>query len=145
MPSPNFNFAAYLGGSVVAGPVSASISPKVPTLVGAILAFLGIFAPELWLCVTFQCIWWQLRTQREVLLGIHGTAVWIVFTVVYRAKSVNRHWRELWWLVVAESTFTAVEWFGVPPPVVISTVGATSMGTWGCRKAFGSSMIRLHA
>ncbi|KIK05175.1 hypothetical protein K443DRAFT_642404 [Laccaria amethystina LaAM-08-1] len=42
MPGPNFNFAVYLGGMAVAGPAS---SYSITTVIGAILASLGIFSP----------------------------------------------------------------------------------------------------
>jgi len=92
MPGPNFNFAVYLGASVVAGPAAATISPKVPTFVGALLAFLGIFTPGLRLSIAFQSIWRRLRTRREVLSvlrGVNAAAVGLVFTAVYRLREIG--------------------------------------------------------
>ncbi|GLB42917.1 putative chromate transporter [Lyophyllum shimeji] len=143
MPGPNFNFAVYLGALVLAGPAAASIS-QVPTFVGALLAFLGIFAPGLWLSVAFQSIWRRVRTRREVvsvLRGVNALAVGLVFTAVYRLWEIGyltpagaqgtSLGREPWWLVVAASTFTAVEWFAVPPPVAILSGGVAGLAWWG--------------
>lgn len=140
MPGPNFNFAVYLGALVIAGPAS----PKsAPTIVGALLGYLGIFVPGLWLSIGFQSIWQSLRKRREatsILRGINAAAVGFVFTAVYRlweigyltpqqAKGVSLG-QEPWWLVVAASTFTAVEWFSVPPPVAILAGGTAGLGWW---------------
>jgi len=140
MPGPNFNFAVYLGALVIAGPAS---SKSAPTIVGALLAYFGIFLPGLWLSIGFQSIWQSLRKRREVtsiLRGINAAAVGFVFTAVYRlweigyltpeqAKGASLG-QEPWWLVVAASTFTAVEWFSVPPPVAIIAGGAAGLCWW---------------
>lgn len=141
MPGPNFNFAVYLGSLVAVGPAaSKSTSP----IVGALLAFLGIFTPGLWLSVGFQSIWQSLRRRREVtsiLRGLNATAVGFIFTAVYRLWEIgyltkessqgSSLSREPWWLVVAASTFTAVEWFSVPPPVAIIGGGTAGLAWWG--------------
>ena len=141
MPGPNFNFAIYLGAMVVSGPAS---SRSVPTIVGALLAFLGIFTPGLWLSVGFQSVWQSLRKRREVasvLRGVNAAAVGFVFTAVYRLWEIgyltaeqtkgSSLGKEPWWLVVAASTFTAVEWFSVPPPLAIILGGTAGVGWWG--------------
>ncbi|KAF8063293.1 chromate ion transporter [Lyophyllum atratum] len=137
MPGPNFNFAVYLGALAVAG-------GSVPTFVGALLGFLGIFAPGLWLSVGFQSVWRTLRKRRVVasaLRGINAAAVGIVFTAVYRLWEIGyltpvgsqgtSLGQQPWWVVVAASTFTAVEGFGVPPPVAILMGGVAGLGWWG--------------
>lgn len=140
MPGPNFNFAVYLGALVIAGPAS---SKSAPTIVGALLGYLGIFLPGLWLSIGFQSIWQSLRKRREatsLLRGINAAAVGFVFTAVYRlweigyltakqAKGASLG-QEPWWLVVAASTFTAVEWFSVPPPVAILAGGTAGLAWW---------------
>lgn len=141
LPGPNFNFAVYLGAMTVAGPAS---SKPVPSIVGAILAFIGIFTPGLWLSIGFQSVWQSLRKRREVisiLRGVNATAVGFVFTAVYRLWEIGyltaRSTKGIslgeqpWWLVVATSTFTAVEWFAVPAPVAIITGGIAGLGWWG--------------
>ncbi|KAJ3576176.1 hypothetical protein NP233_g592 [Leucocoprinus birnbaumii] len=139
-PGPNFNFAVYLGSLTIAsGGISVSGS-----LFGAILAFLGIFTPGMWLTFGFQSIWRTLRNQKvaiSVLRGVNATAVGFVYTAVYRiwqvgyltpAQSQGRSLGdEPWWLAVAATTFTLVEWFQFPPPIAIILGGITGLGWWG--------------
>ncbi|TFK21344.1 chromate transporter [Coprinopsis marcescibilis] len=140
LPGPNFNFAIYLGAlAVLSGDGSKSAAAM---FVGAILAFIGIFAPGIWLSVGFQSVWRALRSKPVVtslLRGVNAGAVGLVFTAVYRlweigyltgaASSGVSLSREPWWLVVAASTFTGVEWFDVPPPVAI-VMGAVAGLAW---------------
>ncbi|KAF8204804.1 chromate transporter [Pholiota molesta] len=140
LPGPNFNFAVYLGALAVAGPVG----PKsVPTVVGALLSFVGIFAPGLLLSIGFQSVWRSLRKRREVvsiLRGVNAAAVGFVFTAVYRlweigyltekASSGISLGQQPWWLVIASVTFAFVEWFSLPPPVAILSGGVAGLGWW---------------
>ncbi|PPQ75207.1 hypothetical protein CVT26_008343 [Gymnopilus dilepis] len=145
MPGPNFNFAVYLGALAVAGPAS---SHSVPSIVGAILGWLGIFTPGLWISLGFQSIWQSLRKHRRgyeyvssALRGVNATAVGFVFTAVYRLWEIGYLTKEAtqgvslgeepWWLVVASATYVGVEWFGVPPFVAILAGGCAGVGWWG--------------
>ncbi|KAF8812271.1 hypothetical protein BYT27DRAFT_6412202 [Phlegmacium glaucopus] len=141
MPGPNFNFAVYLGALSVVGPTA---SKSIPSVVGAILGFLGIFTPGLWLSIAFQSLWSRLRKRREVvsiLRGVNATAVGFIFTAVYRLWEIGyltpknnqgaSLGQEPWWLVIAATTFTAVEWFSVPPAVAILIGGAAGLAWWG--------------
>ena len=138
MPGPNFNFAVYLGG------LAAASNSRVPTLIGAILGYLGIFLPGLWLSVGFQSIWQSLRKRREtssILRGVNATAVGFVFTAVYRLWEIGYLTpdqtegislaNEPWWLVTATLTYSAVEWFSVPPPLAILSGGVLGLGWYG--------------
>jgi chromate transport protein ChrA len=138
MPGPNFNFAVYLGALVAAS------NSTVPSIVGAILGYLGIFVPGLWLSVGFQSLWQSLRKRREVssiLRGINATAVGFVFTAVYRLWEIGyltpdqtegiSLGNEPWWLVVATLTYAAVEWFFAPPPVAILSGGVLGLAWYG--------------
>ena len=138
MPGPNFNFAVYLGG------LAAASNSRVPTLIGAILGYLGIFLPGLWLSVGFQSIWQSLRKRREtssILRDVNATAVGFVFTAVYRLWEIGYLTpdqtegislaNEPWWLVTATLTYSAVEWFSVPPPVAILSGGVLGLGWYG--------------
>ncbi|KAF8063342.1 chromate transporter-domain-containing protein [Lyophyllum atratum] len=69
MPGPNFNFAVYLGALAVLGPSNGGAAP---TFLGALLAFLGIFTPGLWLSLGFQSLWRVLRKRRAVLSVLRG-------------------------------------------------------------------------
>ncbi|KAJ2931703.1 hypothetical protein H1R20_g5526, partial [Candolleomyces eurysporus] len=150
MPGPNFNFAVYLGAlATLSGTTNHSVATTLP---GAILAFIGIFTPGLFLSVGFQSIWRALRKRPEVvsiLRGVNAAAVGFVFTAVYRLWEIgyltkesargSSLGREPWWLLVASATFTAVEWFGVPPPAAI-------LGRGGGRNRLvgsGGQVIRL--
>lgn len=142
MPGPNFNFAVYLGALAA---VSDGSSRSAGTMfVGALLAFLGIFTPGIWLSVGFQSVWRALRQKpivSSVLRGVNAGAVGLVFTAVYRLWEIGfltetstrgvSLGRNPWWLVVAASTFTGVEWFGIPPPVAIVLGGAAGLAWYG--------------
>lgn len=142
MPGPNFNFAVYLGAlATLGGNASHSTATTLP---GAMLAFIGIFTPGLFLSVGFQSVWRAVRKRPEVvstLRGINAAAVGFVFTAVYRLWEIGyltkesargaSLGREPWWLLVASATFTAVEWFSVPPPVAILGGGVAGLGWWG--------------
>ena len=138
MPGPNFNFAVYLGALAMNG-YKSRLTPA-----GALVAYLGIFFPGLWLSIGFQSLWRTLRKRRafvSALRGINATAVGFVYTAVYRlweigyltpeaTKGISLA-QEPWWLVVAASTFVAPEWFSVPAPVAILSGGVAGLGWWG--------------
>lgn len=143
-PGPNFNFAVYLGALAITSTGSTTSSSL---FVGALLGFLGIFLPGIWLSVGLQSIWRVLRRRREVvsiLRGVNATAVGFVFTAIYRlweagyltsqATSGVSLGLEPWWLVIAAATFTAVEWFSTPPAVAILLGGIAGVGWWGAVK-----------
>jgi chromate transport protein ChrA len=140
LPGPNSNFGVYLGALTLAGPVSTL---SVPTIFGGLLAFVGLFAPCLWLAVGFQSLWQSSRKRQgvmSVLRGINATAVGFVFAAVYRlwengylsaAQSRGGSLsQEPWWVIVSATTFTVVEWFSVPPPVAILAGGISGLGWW---------------
>ena len=140
LPGPNSNFGVYLGALALAGRVS-TISAS--TIFGALLAFVGLFTACLWLSVGFQSLWQSSRKRQEVmsvLRGINATAVGFVFAAVHRlwengylsaAQSKGGSLsQEPWWVIVAATTFTAVEWFAVPPPVAILAGGVAGLGWW---------------
>ncbi|EEH42864.1 uncharacterized protein PADG_07684 [Paracoccidioides brasiliensis Pb18] len=136
-PGPNFNFAVYLGALALAP------SPH-PTILGAVLGFLGIFFPGLTLAVGFQSIWRSIRTiplTTSFLRGINATAVGLVFTAVYRlweigylsANSVAGQslGKEPFWLVVAAISYSGNSWFRIPPAVAIVTGGVLGLCWYG--------------
>lgn len=139
-PGPNFDFAVYLGSLAIA---STGYSPT-KSLFGAVLGFLGIFTPGIWLSIGFQSIWRVLRKKKIVtslLRGVNAAAVGFVYTAVYRIWQVgyltpaeNRGislGNEPWWLVVSATTFTLVEWYKFPPAVAIILGGLAGLGWWG--------------
>jgi chromate transport protein ChrA len=132
-PGPNFNFAVYLGALAV-----ASISK--PTIIGAFLAFLGLFLPGLLLTVGFQSIWRILRTKpvtTSILRGLNPTAVGLIFTAVYRLweigylSSDTTNGQSLgnnpFWLVVATIAYSCTGWFQTPPAAAIVLGGVLGL------------------
>lgn len=118
-PGPNFNFAVYLGTLTLA-PTST------PSIAGAILAYLGIFAPGLFFAYGFQAMWRIIRSRPLVvslIRGVNAAAVGLVFTAVYRLweigyltpsrESGSSLGAEPWWVVTAVLTYTSAAWFGV--------------------------------
>jgi len=119
-PGPNFNFAVYLGALTLAPTSTAS------SFVGAILGFLGIFAPGLILAFGFQALWTVIRSRSIVIAlirGVNAAAVGLVFTAVYRLWEIGyltpsqengvSLGSEPWWVVTAVVTYTSTAWFGV--------------------------------
>ncbi|KAF2876931.1 chromate transporter [Massariosphaeria phaeospora] len=134
-PGPNFNFGVYLGGLVLA-------PTRIPTVVGALLAYVGIFAPGIILAVGVQSLWRVMRTKPWVislLRGINAAAVGLVFTAVYRlweigyltpsTTSGRSLASEPWWVVVAAVTYAESAWFNVPPALAI-VIGALLGLAW---------------
>jgi len=129
-PGPNFNFAVYLGALAVAG-------SAVPNAAGAIIAFLAIFAPGLWLHTGFMDLWPTLRKVQAVracLRGVHATAIGLVYTAVYRlfeigyldedVQSGGSLSRDPWWVVIVATSFVGGMYFKLSPPLAI-VLGAT--------------------
>ena len=125
--------AVYLGALTLAPTSTAS------SIVGAILAFLGIFAPGLILAFGFQALWRVIRSRSIVialLRGVNAAAVGLVFTAVYRLWEIGyltpsqesgiSLGAEPWWVVTAVLTYTSTAWFGVETWVGI--VGGAILG-----------------
>jgi chromate transport protein ChrA len=136
-PGPNFNFSVYLGALTLA-------STKVPTVFGALLAFVAIFSPGIILAVGVQSIWQAMRTKSWVLSllrGINATAVGLVFTAVYRLWEIGYLTPESsdgkslamepWWVVVAAVTYAETAWFSVPPAFAILFGAVLGLGWYG--------------
>jgi chromate transport protein ChrA len=135
LPGPNFNFGIFLGALTLAPTNTHSI-------LGALLGFLGIFAPGIILSVGVQSLWRVLRTKplvASMLRGINATAVGLVFTAVYRlweigyltpeSSSGMSLAAEPWWVVVAAVTYAESAWFGVSPAAAI-VIGAVLGLAW---------------
>jgi chromate transport protein ChrA len=131
-PGPNFNFGVFLGALALS-------STGTPTVVGALLGYIGIFGPGITLAVGFQSLWAVLRTKSwltGLLRGINATAVGLVFTAVYRlweigyltpeSSSGRSLADEPWWVVVAALSYSATAWFNVAPAFAI--VGGAILG-----------------
>ncbi|KAF7514138.1 hypothetical protein GJ744_004463 [Endocarpon pusillum] len=125
LPGPNFNFAVYLGALTLQ-------RSQYPTIIGSLIAFVGIFFPGLALAVAVQGFWRVMRTNPgvvNVLRGVNATAVGLVFTALYRLWEIGYLTPEVnsgrslalnrWWFVVAAVTYAESAWFKVPPPLAI--------------------------
>ncbi|KAF2837856.1 putative chromate ion transporter [Patellaria atrata CBS 101060] len=136
-PGPNFNFAVYLGALAMLG-------TGTPTVVGAILGFIGIFTPGITLAIGVQTLWQVLRTKPSIislLRGINATAVGLVFTAVYRlweigyltpAASTGKSLAtEPWWVVVAAVTYAESAWFRIPAAGAIVVGGLLGLCWYG--------------
>ncbi|CAE6461429.1 unnamed protein product [Rhizoctonia solani] len=136
-PGPNFNFAVYLGALTLR-------STNVPTIVGAMLGFMGIFLPGLTLSLGFQSLWRVMRSNRFVislLRGINAAAVGLVFTAVHRLWEIGyvkpdttqgvSLGSDPWWVVVAASVYVAVDSFGLPTALGILGGGLMGLAWYG--------------
>jgi chromate transport protein ChrA len=136
-PGPNFNFSVYLGALVLA-------STKVPTIFGALLAFVAIFTPGIILAVAVQSFWQAMRTKAwvlSILRGINAAVVGLVFTAVYRLWEIGYLTPESsdgkslalepWWVVVAAITYAETAWFNVPPAFAIIFGAVLGLGWYG--------------
>lgn len=145
-PGPNFNFAVFLGALALSS--TSYTNPAASSLLGAVLAFIGIFAPGMILAVGVQSLWRVLRTKPPVialLRGINAAAVGLVFTAVYRLWEIG--WLtekesrgaslggDPWWVVIAATTFAGVRWFDITPWGAILLGGAAGVAWWGVVQA----------
>ncbi|KAL1589085.1 hypothetical protein WHR41_01934 [Cladosporium halotolerans] len=140
-PGPNFNFAVYLGTLAVRGSAT-------PAAAGAIIAFLAIFTPGLWLHTGFMGIWPSVRkvhAVRACLRGVHATAVGLVFTAVYRLFEIGyldetvqnggSLSRDPWWVVIVGTSFVGGKHFKLSPPWAILLGAAMGLVWYGIVRA----------
>src|SRR6202043_2589271 len=84
-PGPNFNFAVYLGSLAIAG-------SSLPSFVGALIGFLGIFTPGVIIVIGVMGLWNALRSYRwllSLLRGVNAGAVGLVFAAVYKLWQIG--------------------------------------------------------
>ncbi|KAM3074452.1 hypothetical protein ACMFMF_006462 [Clarireedia jacksonii] len=140
LPGPNFNFTVYLGALTLQ-------RTQYPTVLGSLIAFIGIFFPGLALAVAVQGFWRVMRVKQwvlNVLRGVNATAVGLVFTAVYRLWEIGYLTPKVssgqslalnpWWVVVTTVTYAESAWFKVPPPLAIligAVLGLCWYGTVG--------------
>lgn len=134
-PGPNFNFAVYLGSLTASNAGYNSVA-------GAVVAYLGIFLPGLWLVHGTMGVWTSVRHWRwvkSVVRGVNAGAVGLIYTAVYRLWQIgyiDEGYRdgtslavEPWWVVVTATSYVGGMWFGVKPPVAI-IMGAVMGMIW---------------
>ncbi|KIW33548.1 uncharacterized protein PV07_00388 [Cladophialophora immunda] len=136
-PGPNFNFAVYLGSLT-------AINASIPSAAGAILGFVGIFAPGLILVHGTMGLWRALRTRRWVkagLRGVNAAAVGLIYTAIYRLWEIgyvdeeftsgSSLGRDPWWVVVTATSYVGGCWFGLPVPLAILLGGVMGLIRYG--------------
>ncbi|PVH89403.1 hypothetical protein DL98DRAFT_647925 [Cadophora sp. DSE1049] len=132
-PGPNFNFAVYLGALATAG-------TSLPSFVGALIAFVGIFTPGIVIVTGVMGLWKVLRSRRwllSILRGVNAGAVGLVFTAVYKLwqigyvdvenQSGSPLGRDPWWVAVTATSFVGGAWFGLSAPLAILLGGIMGM------------------
>ncbi|KAK0926218.1 hypothetical protein LTR91_025153 [Friedmanniomyces endolithicus] len=140
IPGPNFNFAVYLGSL-------AALGTPLPSAVGALLAYLGIFAPGILISAGLMGVWGRLRSQRwlkSFLRGVNALAVGLVFTAVYRLWQLGfidaQHsvgqplGSDPWWVVVTATSFVTGRWFGLNAAAAILLGGVMGLVWYGIVK-----------
>ncbi|KAL9134929.1 MAG: hypothetical protein Q9175_003887 [Cornicularia normoerica] len=136
-PGPNFNFAVYLGSLAVAG-------TPVPSYLGALIAFVAMYAPGLLIVVGFMGLWRILRDKAwflAILRGVNAAAVGLVFTAVYKLWQMGCLTAEVqggsplgtdpWLVAITGTAFVGGAWFRMNPPVAILLGGAMGMARYG--------------
>lgn len=124
-PGPNFNFAVYLGSLT-------AINGGYNSALGALLGFIGIFAPGLITVHGTMGVWSAIRGLRWVksmLRGVNAAAVGLIYTAVYRLWQIGYMDEgyqqgtslalEPWMVVITATSYVGGYWFGVSPPVAI--------------------------
>ncbi|WOO76461.1 Chromate transport protein [Vanrija pseudolonga] len=146
-PGPNFNFAVALG--------VLALSPKLPAL-GAVLGFIGIFAPGILLKLALLPIyssWRDKSVARSVLRGLNAAASGLVFTAVWQLFLVGYIYQsgggesgkkqalagpltsDPFWAVVSSGTFVASRTFGSPPWLSVMGGGVAGLAWYGVQQS----------
>ncbi|CAF9904017.1 MAG: hypothetical protein ALECFALPRED_004803 [Alectoria fallacina] len=136
-PGPNFNFAVYLGSLAVAG-------TPVPSYLGALIAFVAMYAPGLFVVVGFMGLWRILRDKAwflATLRGVNAAAVGLVFTAVYKLWQIgcltaavqggSPLGTDPWLVAITGTAFVGGAWFKMTPPVAILLGGAMGVARYG--------------
>lgn len=140
-PGPNFNFAVYLGSL-------AAANTSLPTFVGAVVAFVAIFAPGMIIVSGVMGFWKELRSRRwlvSLLRGVNAAAVGLVYTAVYRLWQIglldetkangSPLGGDPWWVAITATSFVGGRWFGLSAPLAILLGGALGMVWYAIVKA----------
>ncbi len=129
------------------------------TILGALLAYIGIFAPGLTLHTATMGIWGPLRRRSNkavfsCLRGVNAAAVGLVYTAVYRlwqtgyltASATTEERRgvsdngiplgdEAWLVVITATAFVGGMWFKVPAPAAILLGAVLGLIWYGITRA----------
>ena len=137
LPGPGFNFAVYLGALAVAG-------TAYPSFVGAIVAFVAMYAPGILIVVGFLGIWRSMSKRKwfySILRGVNAAAVGLVFTAVYKFWQIGRLTSEAqggsplgadpWLVGITTIAYVGSAWYSVNPPMAIVIGGALGIARYG--------------
>ncbi len=136
-PGPNFNFAIYLGTLATAG-------TRLPSFVGALIAFVAVHTPGIVIVVGFMGLWRILRSRPwflAILRGVNAAAVGLVYTAVYKlwqigylsaaVQSGKPLGNDAWLVAITATAFVGVAWYKINPPTAIILGGAMGMVQYG--------------
>ncbi|KAI9894970.1 MAG: hypothetical protein M1814_000191 [Vezdaea aestivalis] len=132
-PGPNFNFGVYLGAL-------AAKDMNIPSFAGALIGFVGMFAPGMWLAVGSMGVWGRLRDNKylkSLLRGINAAAIGLIYTAVFRLWKVgllnenNQRGTSLgsdpWWVAISAAAFVGGQWFRLEAPYAIMLGGVLGL------------------
>ena len=135
-PGPNFNFVVYLGALAVAG-------TPIPSSLGALIAFVAMYTPGLFIVVGFMGLWRIMSDKKwflAILRGINAAAVGLVFTAVYKlwqlgymtaaVQGGSPLGTDAWLVAIMGTAFVGGAWFGLSPPVAILLGGVLGVGRY---------------
>lgn len=144
-PCPNLNplfssppsVAVYLGALATSG-------TSLPSAIGALIGYVGIFLPGLILHTSVIGIWKTLRKHHWVtslLRGVNASAVGLVYTAVYRLWKIGYMNPKFaggssldsdpWLVVIAATSFAGGMWFKIPAPAAILLGGVMGLVWYG--------------
>ena len=136
-PGPNFNFAVFLGGLT-------AINNGQSVVLGAIIAFIGIFLPGMVLVHGTMGVWKVLRSKPWVKSGVRGInagAVGLIYTAVYRIWQVGfidedfQSGKSLgddpWWVVVTATAYVGGRYFSLSAPLALLLGGSLGLVRYG--------------
>ncbi|KAI8800143.1 chromate transporter-domain-containing protein [Cladochytrium replicatum] len=130
LPGPMFNFAAFCGALALRTSTGSSI-------LGAFLAWFGIFAPGLIIQTAILPMWARyrsLRTSQIVFKGVNAAAAGLVFSATYLLSQTAIDAKPLGnyplYVVVTAVSFVAVGFLKMPAPAVIVFGGAVGVLEW---------------
>ena len=135
-PGPNFNFVVYLGSI-------ATIGTSCPSYLGALIAFVAMYVPGLFILVGFMGLW-RIISQKKwflsTLKGINAAAVGLVFTAVYKLWQIGRLSADIqdgsslgsdpWLVFITATAFVGGAWFGINAPCAILLGGVLGVARY---------------
>ncbi|KAF9969631.1 hypothetical protein BGZ73_007940 [Actinomortierella ambigua] len=121
LPGPNFNFAAFLGAVAMMNSTSRSVGASIA---GAIICFIGIFAPGLMLKSAVIPFWQAVRDRpavKMVFRGVNAAALGLVFSAIWLiwVQIIKPGGSDGYHAVIASAGFVAAGYLGFPAPLVI--------------------------